>query len=452
MAQPTLLDSKTIYELERQKVQEKLAPHQNPAAVTQAQANVDETKQEAQQPAQQPGDKPQEKQPSKVGAWLKDKAGEFKQALGTNNGGGFGAGASATRDLTSIVKGQPQGNVMDANAAGAKATAQEIQNTATQQQMAAQRSQQVADRNPYAEAGKMASVQNDAQNRQNVQKSGVLGAGAALARSTNAPDVQSQQARQDSQQGMANEMNTAAGQSREEATSGFADANTFTMKSRDFNNDVDQTETLANGRGAGQTAQDKPGQENEIDYANDDKFKKWAESKGYKLVDSNGQTVGSDMRIKNIEGFAAHFDKCLSDFRMKRIREGFDNGEMCSEDDWNWLCSKAGNFKAGDREWGPDDEGYDNSVLDGYANFIKNYVYTYKPEATQIDQSIDPNEEHIGPMAQDIEQVNPACIKETPEGVKTVDTGRLAMMNAGAIADLAREVKEINEKFAQLGI
>lgn len=443
MAQPTLLDSKTIYELERQKVQEKLAPHQNPAAVAQAQTNVAETKQAA---ASQPGDKPQEKQPSKVGEWLKDKADKFKQGLGTNNGGGFGAGASATRDLASAVKGQPQGNIMDANAAGAKATAQEIQNTATQQQMAAQRSQQVADRNPYAEAGKMASVQNDAQNRQNVQKSGVLGAGAALARSTNAPDVQSQQARQDSQQGMANEMNTAAGQSREEATSGFADANTFAMKSRDFNDDVDQSNALANGRGAGQTG------DNEIDYANDDKFNEWAKSKGYRLVDSNGKPVESDARVKNIEGFTAHFDKCLSDYRMKRIREGFDNGEMCSEDDWNWLCSRAGNFKAGGREWGPDDEGYDNSVLDGYANHIKNYVYTYKPEATQIDQSIDPNEEHIGPMAQDIEQVNPACIKETPEGVKTVDTGRLSMMNAGAIADLAREVKEINEKFAQLGI
>lgn len=78
-------------------------------------------------------------------------------------------------------------------------------------------------------------------------------------------------------------------------------------------------------------------------------------------------------------------------------------------------------------------------TLHGYAQFIKNSHYTYKPEAIAIDPSIDPTEEHIGPMAQEIEQVNPACVVETDEGVKTVDTGRLALMNAGAIGDLARQ-------------
>ena len=77
-------------------------------------------------------------------------------------------------------------------------------------------------------------------------------------------------------------------------------------------------------------------------------------------------------------------------------------------------------------------------------------MYTYKPEATDIDPEIDPNEEHIGPMAQDIEKVNPACIKETPEGVKTVDTGRLAMMNAGAIGDIARQLRELTERLSIL--
>jgi len=81
-----------------------------------------------------------------------------------------------------------------------------------------------------------------------------------------------------------------------------------------------------------------------------------------------------------------------------------------------------------------------NDVLNGYMKHIRNYHYQYKPEAMTIDSDIDPNEEHIGPMAQDIEKVNPACIEETPEGVKTVDTGRLALMNAGAIAELAREI------------
>ena len=55
-------------------------------------------------------------------------------------------------------------------------------------------------------------------------------------------------------------------------------------------------------------------------------------------------------------------------------------------------------------------------------------------------------------MAQDIEQVNPACVKETPEGVKTVDTARLAMMNAGAIGDLARELRELSKRLEALGV
>lgn len=87
----------------------------------------------------------------------------------------------------------------------------------------------------------------------------------------------------------------------------------------------------------------------------------------------------------------------------------------------------------------------DTSMCDAYAAHIKNYLYTYKDEATNIDPSIDPEEKQIGPMAQDIEKVNPACIKELEDGTKVVDTSRLALMNAGVIADLSRRVDEIEE-------
>ena len=91
-------------------------------------------------------------------------------------------------------------------------------------------------------------------------------------------------------------------------------------------------------------------------------------------------------------------------------------------------------------------EQFEDGVADAYGQFAKNFAYTYKPEATEIDPSIDPEEQHIGIMAQDIEKINPACIKETEEGVKTVDTGRLTLMNAGAIGDLARRLKALEEK------
>lgn len=90
----------------------------------------------------------------------------------------------------------------------------------------------------------------------------------------------------------------------------------------------------------------------------------------------------------------------------------------------------------------------DDSVIDNYAKYLHNYLYNYKEEATDLDPSIDPSQDQIGIMAQDLEQVNPACVNETPEGVKTVDTGRLALMNAGAIADLARRLKALEVKYA----
>ena len=84
--------------------------------------------------------------------------------------------------------------------------------------------------------------------------------------------------------------------------------------------------------------------------------------------------------------------------------------------------------------------------MEGYADYIRNYYYTYKDIAKEVDPSIDTEQEHLGPMAQDIEKVNPACIKETEDGVKTVDTQRLTMMNTGVIADIIRRLDALEEK------
>lgn len=144
----------------------------------------------------------------------------------------------------------------------------------------------------------------------------------------------------------------------------------------------------------------------------------------------------------------------LSDLRLKYIKEDFENGLGIQEDDIRFLMSRLRNFRHNDRDYdvGDIDNWGDDSVLQAYADHIRNYLYTYKPEAVEVDPSIDTEEEHIGPMAQDIEQVNPACIKETPEGVKTVDTGRLALMNAGAIGDLARQLQELIDKLRAAGL
>ena len=173
---------------------------------------------------------------------------------------------------------------------------------------------------------------------------------------------------------------------------------------------------------------------------------------GYAIVGENGPEIvkmkGGEEVIPNDRA-----ERIISDERIKLIKTCIDLGLGITPDDITWLSKKQGgkyNHNGKEYDFFNDDDwtdDTDDSVINGYADNIKNYLYTYKPEAQEIDVSIDPEQEHIGPMAQDIEKVNPACIVETPEGVKTVDTGRLAMMNAGAIGDLARQLRELKEVF-----
>lgn len=131
----------------------------------------------------------------------------------------------------------------------------------------------------------------------------------------------------------------------------------------------------------------------------------------------------------------------ISDMRKKVIRSALAAGGDMHPCVLNMITEEAGASPEG---YGLDAmTSDDSSVVNAYANHIKNYLYTYKDEAADIDPSIDPGEKQIGPMAQDIEQVNPACVKELEDGTKVVDTEKLALMNAGAIADLARELKAL---------
>ena len=453
-------------------------------------------------------------------------------------------------NIGNAVKGQPTGNLADVKSKGANAQSQNLRNAAATNQMEAQRAQQIANQNPYAEAGKMASVQNDAENRQNVQKAGVLGAGAALARKTNTPNVQSEKQREDQQQNVANQRREEEQANQQEATEKGNESEQWHFKSRDYTEDKDQVAALSKGEPAqpeqkpeepAQPEQkpEEPAQpeqkpeepampsgepqhvinallgsskgedlrSGQADAA-DKELYDWAISQGVKPIQAGqhknendvnsweqefianngeaGQNViqqlrqgragagndasrnfganemdqmnknmtvtnnpPSDARVKDIK-------QCLCDARMKWIKEDWDRDGKPSREDMMWLIKQNGLFHHNDRDYDPDD--YDNwgdedgSILGAYADNIKNYVYNYKPEATQVDPNIDPNQEHIGPMAQDIEQVNPACVKETPEGVKTVDTSRLAMMNAGAIGDLAREIQDLKVRLAKLGV
>lgn len=484
-----------------------------------------------------------------------------QQSNNKSSGKGLQLGQGFYDAVASAIKPGVKGNTLDAASATAKEQAQNYRNRSAQNQMEAQRAQQIANQNPYSEAGKIASVQNDAENRQAINNTSfAVGTAAARLRKTNAPDVQAQMQREDQQQNVANQRREEANTAQEENTAAEGDSKTFAIKSRDLDNDRAESANLSMGTPeqeeseaekteetpAEQPAAEEQEQEqkqpkpepepeaekepeqtpessgtswqnvmNYLTYGNDptsgwskgtksgyQEAKAYAEQKGWApiqasqaefdgdlshlqelvkaqqpgfyeewqngsgRVGANGEQINrgdkgdevidkaqipSDERIKSIT-------TCLSDVRCKRIKASLDAGNELSPEDFMWLAvHTGGKFNHNDRDydffndddWSDDNDG---SVLSGYADYIKNYVYTYKPEATQIDSRIDPNEEHIGPMAQDIEKVNPACIKETPEGIKTVDTARLAMMNAGAIGDLARQMQDLVDKLKAIGV
>ena len=444
-------------------------------------------------------------------------------------------------NIGNAVKGQPTGNLADVKSKGANAQSQNLRNAAATNQMEAQRAQQKADQNPFAESTKISSVQNDAGARFNVQKAGVLGPGAALGRTFDTkPDVQSEKQFEAQQQNVANQRREEEQANQQEATEKGNEAEQWRFKSRDYTEDKDQSAALSKGEPA--QPEQKPEEQAQPEQkpeepsmpsgepqhvinallgsskgedlrsgqadAADKELYNWAISQGVKPIQAGqhknesdvnsweqefianngeaGQNVmqqlrqgragagndasrnfsanemdqmnknmtvtknpPSDARVKDIK-------QCLCDARMKWIKEDWDRDGKPSREDMMWLIKQNGLFHHNDKDYDPDDYDSwgdeDGSILGAYADNIKNYVYNYKPEATQVDPNIDPNQEHIGPMAQDIEQVNPACVKETPEGVKTVDTSRLAMMNAGAIGDLAREIQDLKVRLAKLGV
>ena len=444
-------------------------------------------------------------------------------------------------NIGNAVKGQSTGNLADVKSKGSKEQAQNLRNAAATNQMEAQRAQQKADQNPFAESTKISSVQNDAGARFNVQKAGVLGPGAALGRTFDTkPDVQSEKQFEAQQQNVANQRREEEQANQQEATEKGNESEQWRFKSRDYTEDKDQAAALSKGEPA--QPEQKPEEQTQPEQkpeepsmpsgepqhvinallgsskgedlrsgqadAADKELYDWAISQGVKPIQAGqhknesdvnsweqefianngeaGQNViqqlrqgragagndasrnfsanemdqmnknmtvtknpPSDARVKDIK-------QCLCDARMKWIKEDWDRDGKPSREDMMWLIKQNGLFHHNDKDYDPDDYDSwgdeDGSILGAYADNIKNYVYNYKPEATQVDPNIDPNQEHIGPMAQDIEQVNPACVKETPEGVKTVDTSRLAMMNAGAIGDLAREIQDLKVRLAKLGV
>ena len=154
-------------------------------------------------------------------------------------------------NIGNAVKGQPTGNLADVKSKGSKEQAQNLRNAAATNQMEAQRAQQKADQNPFAESTKISSVQNDAGARFNVQKAGVLGPGAALGRTFDTkPDVQSEKQFEAQQQNVANQRREEEQANQQEATEKGNESEQWQFKSRDYTEDKDQSAALSKGESA----------------------------------------------------------------------------------------------------------------------------------------------------------------------------------------------------------
>ena len=88
-------------------------------------------------------------------------------------------------------------------------------------------------------------------------------------------------------------------------------------------------------------------------------------------------------------------------------------------------------------------------ILDAFRK-IRSCEFTYTPEAVEktkveILPGVD-EDAHMGVSAQDVESVLPEAVVDNGSGHKLVDTKEMTMANTAAIAELARKIKEIEER------
>ena len=534
----------------------------------------------AQKPEPKPGKPKQESSAQESGTQEPEtqESGTQEPETKQKQDNGMRLSASFYRDLGAHFQGKPVGNTYDAMAGTAHEMADADRLAGAHRQMEAQKEAQEGNRNIYSEASKRSSFKNDLQNKEAVQNSNQLGKGVALLRSNNVEDPSQDRQYTAERRDKAAELRQKSDMENKYAVTDEGDSEQFKIGSRDFDNNINESDRLSKGEGTPNEQPETPepetpeqpetpepdntkmpagtpqhvinalfGSSKGEDLRNgssqeDQQLYNWALSQGIKpaplntyweqsghdpnkyeqlyINDPNTGDAATKQRVvqmlrqgrvgeggdasrnfnlnemdqmhKNMSvdaqgniGYAEGTDYAtpgyhlvgeegpelvkfnggeqvlpndetqllISDYRMKYIRDALDMGVDLDDPWYEYLLQQHGGklLKDGrDYDLFNDEDDYDESVLQDYADNIRNYVYEYKPEAAQIDPRIDPSEEHIGPMAQDIEKVNPACVKETPEGVKTVDTSRLAMMNAGAIADLAREMAELKSMFQEI--
>ena len=85
---------------------------------------------------------------------------------------------------------------------------------------------------------------------------------------------------------------------------------------------------------------------------------------------------------------------------------------------------------------------------------MRNFEYRLPDEITELDKSnaIDIKGVQIGPIAQELQQVLPDCVKTESTGVMSVDSSNLIWHMVNAIQELSAQNAELQAKLKSAGV
>jgi hypothetical protein len=111
------------------------------------------------------------------------------------------------------------------------------------------------------------------------------------------------------------------------------------------------------------------------------------------------------------------------------------------------LSRVVGNMNL-DNNFERDGDLWSDDILNKYAEFVHNYQYQYNDNAHDVDPDIDTEEVHVGPMAQELEKVDPSLVNvDAKSGYKTVNTDKLEVLNDQALEELKRKDPEAAARY-----
>jgi hypothetical protein len=167
---------------------------------------------------------------------------------------------------------------------------------------------------------------------------------------------------------------------------------------------------------------------------------------GNKTANTAFQTSSRDPKVQNQQPLGGTAQQ-VNQMGLKAMgsESKDEDQQMNSDGSGSWGGGADGGFGHGSDARMKQETPNTTDMIAEVAESINNYKYHYKPGVGE-----DPSVEYSGPMAQELLQVDGyrSCVIEGEDGLLKVDTGRLALVNAGLISDLSKRLLML-ETFVQ---